>query len=79
MIVGKLMGFPAPVIPVELFPGDWCLNCVDPHHPNANCHMLEMHQQEDGSVDIKTCGCDNSVTPGVPGRYIIRVTQVQKE
>jgi len=73
------MRMPPPVIPIELFPGDWCLNCVDPHHPGKVCHMLEMHQQPDGSVDIKPCGCDNSVSPEQPGRYVVRVTKVQKE
>lgn len=67
------------VIPTELFPGDWCLNCVDPHHPDKDCHMLEMAQQEDGSVAIGPCGCNNSVTANQPGRYVIRVTQVQTE
>ncbi len=73
------MGYLVPVVPVELFPGDWCLNCVDPHHPGAVCHMLEMSETEDGSVAIEPCGCDNSTTPGQPGKYVIRVTRIQKE
>jgi hypothetical protein len=73
------MGYPIPVVPLELFPGDWCLNCVDPHHPDKDCHMLEMSQMEDGSVAIEPCGCNNSVTAGRPGQYVIRVTRMQTD
>lgn len=68
------------VIPIRLFPGDWCLNCIDPHHPTAVCHMLEMvTDNETGEVAIEACGCDNSVSPDAPGKYVVQVTQVQKE
>ena len=73
------MRFSPPVIPLELFPGDWCLNCVDPHHPGKDCHMLEMTQEHDGSVAVEPCGCDNSVSPGRPGAYVVRVTKLQYE
>ena len=74
-----MMRFPARVIPVELFPGDWCLNCVDPDHSGRTCHMLEMHHMPDGHVEVKTCGCDTSITAGEPGKYLVRVTQVQHD
>lgn len=74
-----MMRFPARVIPTELFPGDWCLNCIDPDHAGRECHMLEMHNMSDGTVAIERCGCDNSVTAGRPGQYVVRVTKVQKE
>lgn len=67
------------VIPTELFPGDWCMMCLDPDHEGAICHMLEMKPQADGSVAVVPCGCDNSVTAGSPGRYVVRVTKLQKE
>lgn len=67
------------VIPVILFPGDWCLLCVDPDHGGKTCHMLEMNPQPDGTVAVGPCGCDTSVTAGSPGKYIVRVTQLQKE
>jgi len=73
------MGYLIPHIPLELFPGDWCLNCVDPDHPGKDCHMLEMSQMEDGSVSIEPCGCSNSVTAKRPGGYVIRVTKMQTE
>lgn len=41
--------------------------------------MLEMSEQEDGSVAIEPCGCNNSVTANRPGSYVIRVTKVQSE
>jgi len=66
-------------IPVELFPGDWCLNCIDPEHTGRTCHMLEMNTMTDGTVAIEPCGCDNSVTAERPGAYVVRVTQVQEE
>jgi hypothetical protein len=65
------------VMPVELFPGDWCLNCIDPHHPRRACHMLEMQEHHDGTVAIQPCGCEQSITAGVKGKYVVRVTQVQ--
>lgn len=74
-----MMGYLVPIIPVELFPGDWCLNCVDPAHPRKACHMLEMSQHDDGSVVIEPCGCTQSVTAGKKGKYVIRVTRVQSE
>lgn len=73
------MGYLVPIVPVELFPGDWCLNCVDPHHPDADCHMLEMSEDEHGRIVVEACGCNSSVTPGAPGRYVIRVTRLQTE
>lgn len=74
-----MMGYLVPIIPVELFPGDWCLNCVDPAHPDRECHMLEMNEHEDGTVAIEPCGCNNSVSPEQPGKYVVRVTRVQTE
>lgn len=67
------------VIPVELFPGDWCMNCSDPDHPLSDCHMLEMAVQSDGSVVVEPCGCSRSVTSNRPGRYVIRVMETQSE
>jgi hypothetical protein len=67
----------APVIPLELFPGDWCLMCIDPQHPDKKCHMLEMQARADGSVAIEPCGCENSITAGRPGQYVVKVTQVR--
>jgi len=73
------MGFLTPrQVPIELFPGDWCVNCDDPEHKETECYMLEMVEQIDG-VDIRRCGCDNSVTAGRPGRYVLRVTRLQEE
>jgi hypothetical protein len=66
-------------IPVELFPGDWCLLCIDPDHKGKKCHMLEMNTQPDGTVAVEPCGCDNSVTAGRPGAYVVRVVSEQKE
>lgn len=74
-----MMVYAPKVIPTELFPGDWCLNCVDPGHPERTCHMLEMNEQEDGSVTIEPCGCTVNVTAGRVGKYVVRVTQVQHE
>lgn len=74
-----MMVYRPKVIPVILFPGDWCINCVDPDHAGKVCHMLEMNHNEDGSVAIGPCGCDTSITAERPGRYVIRVMQVQKE
>lgn len=67
------------VIPVELFPGDYCVVCVDPDHGTNVCYHLEMRERRNGDILIGRCGCENSVTPDAPGRYVIRVTQVQKE
>jgi hypothetical protein len=67
------------VIPVALFPGDWCLKCADPLHPNAICHMLEMSRVEDGTFAVGPCGCDTSISPNAPGKYVVRVTELQKE
>ena len=66
-------------IPVGVFPGDWCLMCADPDHAGRVCHMLEMNTREDGSVVVEPCACENSVTAGRPGEYVIKVTQEQKE
>ena len=66
------------VIPVELFPGDYCLMCGDQEHAGRDCHMLEMHVQ-DGVVAVEPCGCENNVTAGRPGRYVVKVTTEQKE
>ena len=74
-----MMRYHPKVMPLVLFPGDWCLNCVDPHHPDAVCHMLEMKPMPDGTVAIEPCGCDNSITADAPGRYVVRVTKTQKE
>ena len=74
-----MMHYSPKVVPVELFPGDYCLLCVDPAHEGRTCHMLEVHELEDGAVDIGPCGCENSVTAGAPGRYVLRVMQLQKE
>lgn len=74
-----MMVYSPKVIPVDLFPGDWCLMCLDPGHPNAVCHMLEYKEKDDGTVAVEPCGCDNSVTANVPGRYLVRVTHPQKE
>jgi hypothetical protein len=41
--------------------------------------MLEMTQNEDGTVAVEPCGCNNSVTANRPGGYVVRVTKVQKE
>ena len=79
MVTSGMMRMPPKVIPVELFPGDWCLMCIDPAHEGRKCHMLEMKQRPDGRVYVEPCGCENSVTAGVVGKYVIRVTAVQKE
>ncbi len=66
-------------IPIALHPGTYCVNCIDPHHPEGVCWMLEMHNKPDGSFAIEPCGCDNSFSPNAPGRYVVRVTEIQKE
>ncbi len=71
--------FDRKVIPAVLFPGDWCLLCIDPDHEGKTCHMLEMNTQPDGTVAIAPCGCENSVTAGAPGKYVVRIMTLQKE
>jgi len=66
------------VIPLSLFPGDWCIMCNNPGHNERVCGMLEFYSQPDG-ISVEACPCDISVTMGIPGEYLVRVTEVQKE
>ena len=74
-----MIGYAPKFLPVQLFPGDYCLLCIDPAHPGVVCWMLEYHGQPDGRVLVEPCGCTESVTADAPGRYVLRVNQVQKE
>lgn len=74
-----MMKYAPKYIPIELFPGDWCLMCLDPDHPDAICHMFEMRPQPDGGVAVEPCACDNNVTADTPGKYVVRVVKLQKE
>ncbi len=75
-----MLGHKPRVIPVELYPADWCLWCDDPDHSELeSCHILSLKQNAMGEVKVEACGCKTSLTFGKKGDYILRVTKVQKE
>jgi hypothetical protein len=71
---------PPKVIPVEIYPADWCIWCDDPGHGNLEaCNILTMRQDGTGSVRVEPCGCTDNLVLGQQGDFIIRVTRVYKE
>jgi len=68
----------APVIPVTVWPGDWCMNCSDPSHGDMVCPILEYKPSPTGII-VEACGCEKNLILGVQGKYLTRVTSLQKE
>jgi hypothetical protein len=68
------------VVPVEIYPADWCIWCDDPGHAKLEeCNILTMRQNAAGEVQVGPCGCKDNLVLGEQGDFIVRVTQVQKE
>jgi hypothetical protein len=75
-----MLGHKPKVIPVEIYPADWCVWCDDPGHASLEeCNILTMRQNAAGQVQVGPCGCKDNYVVGKQGDFIIRVTQVQKE
>jgi len=75
-----MMGHKQVVIPVEIYPADWCIWCDDPAHGDiSECNILTMRQDGAGHIVVGPCGCTDNLVMGKQGDYIIRVTKVEKE
>jgi hypothetical protein len=75
-----MMKYKPKVIPVELYPADWCLLCDDPAHDTIeSCIILTLRQDEDGVITVSPCGCTNNLVVGEAGKFLLRVTELQKE
>jgi hypothetical protein len=68
------------VIPVSIWPANWCLNCKDPDHAALeSCTILTLRRQQDGNIDYVPCGCTNNMVFGEQGKYLVAVTELQYE
>lgn len=75
-----MMKYRPKVIPLEIYPADWCIWCDDPGHANLeSCNILTMRQDETGNIQVGPCGCTDNLVVGKQGGFVVRVTQVQKE
>lgn len=75
-----MLGHKPNVVPLEIYPADWCLWCDDPDHGELEmCHILTMRRGADGTVTVGPCGCTDNLVIGKKGDYIVRVTKIQKE
>jgi hypothetical protein len=75
-----MMLYAPKVIPVEIYPADWCYLCDDPDHKDMEvCPILTVRSNGDGTGRVEPCGCRYSHTVGEQGHYILRVTRLQKE
>lgn len=74
------MGFQPKVIPVEIFPANWCIWCDDPDHSALEaCNILSIRQKQGGIVVVEPCGCTINLVVGNQGDFVLRVMEVQKE
>lgn len=68
------------VIPISVWPGDWCINCQDPDHSSLElCNILTLRRDEQGKVSYEPCGCVKNLVFGRQGEYLVAVTRDQKE
>ena len=75
-----MMIYSPKVMPVEIFPADWCSWCDHPGHGTLEaCNILCMRHAEGGQIVVVPCGCTDNIVIGKQGDYILRVTRVQKE
>lgn len=66
------------VIPITVWPGDWCVNCSDPSHGDMVCPILEYKPSPAGII-VEACGCEKNLIFGEQGKYLLRVKSLQKE